>query len=282
MSTTYQIRPSDTLSAIAARLKTSVQEIAEANGITDVNAIKAGDKLTIPTKEEPGQAPVAPERDRVTLTRLTYVIKPGDTLETIADKHGASVRELMDTNGLRNPNLIRAGATLRIPVRHTTEPVAPDAAPVPRPRPDGPRPAPRRPLGSDTVSLSSAPGLSARDTEALIRAVAAEARGESAAVWTGVAQTIINYSRRNNQPIHRLVRTSYLSSNFDGNRKFYHMPLSRIPNLDGIRAAVNAAARGESPIGDRIHFHDDSIRTPWFGDRSTRHKIGPMVFFNPK
>ena len=36
------------------------------------------------------------------------------------------------------------------------------------------------------------------------------------------------------------------------------------------------------PIGNRIHFHDDSIRTPWFGDRSTRFKIGPMVFFNPK
>ena len=285
MSSTYQIRPSDTLSAIAARMKTTVAEIVAANGITNPNAIKAGDTLTIPSEEA---AKVAPERDRVTLTRTTYVIKPGDTLEAIADRHGASVRELMDTNGLRNPNLIHAGDTLRITVRRTTEPVAPDAAPVPRPTlPDGdraprPRPRPDRPLGTDTVALSTAPGLSARDTEALIRAVAAEARGESPAVWTGVAQTIINYARRNNQQIHRLTRTSYLSSNFDGNRRFYTMPLSRIPNLQGIREAVNAAARGESSIGNRIHFHDDSIRTPWFGDRSTRHKIGPMVFFNPK
>ena len=282
MPTTYQIRPSDTLSALAARYKLSVQEIAEANGIRNANAIKAGDTLVIPTKDEPGAPAVAPapERDRVTLTRATYVIKRGDTLEQIADRHGASVRELMDLNGLRNPNAIQAGATLRIPVRHTTEPVAPDAAPVPRPRP---RPEGlQRPMGSDTVALSTAPGLSARDTEALIRAVAAEARGESPAVWAGVAQTIINYSRQNDQPIHRLVRTSYLSSNFDGNRRYYTMPLSRIPNLDGIRAAVNLAAQGGSPIGDRIHFHDDSIRTPWFGDRSTRFKIGPMVFFNPK
>lgn len=286
MPTTYQIQPSDTLSTVATRMRLSVAELAKANGILNPNAIKAGDTLTIPTTDVPGAPPVppAPARDHVTLTRTTYVIKPGDSLETIADRHGASVRELMDLNGLRNPNLIRAGATLKIPVRHTTEPVAVDATPVPRPakRPDCPPGKPRPAMARDTVAISTAPGLSARDTEALIRAVAAEARGESPEVWAAVAQTIINYAKKNGLKIHRLVRTSYLSSNFDGNRRFYHMPLARIPNLAGIREAVNQAARGESPIGDRIHFHDDSIRTPWFGDRSTRYKIGPMVFFNPK
>lgn len=284
MPTTYQIRPNDTLSGIAKFLKVDQRTLAEANGIRDVNQIKAGDTLTVPSDEPeaPGAEPKVVEapRDKVTLTRTFYVVKRGETLEGIADQHGASVRELMDLNGIRNPNLIREGATLKIPVRHTTAPVLPDAGPVPSPRPRPERP--RRPEGQDTVSLSTAPGLSARDTEALIRAVAAEARGESPEVWKGVAQTIINYARENNQQIHRLVRTSYLSSNFDGNRRYYTMPLSRIPNLAGIREAVNGAARGESPIGNRIHFHDDSIRTPWFGDRSTRFKIGPMVFFNPK
>jgi LysM repeat protein len=284
MTTTYQIRPGDTLSAIAARNKTTVAELAKANGITNANAIKAGDALTIPDGPDAGQpgepaaaAPAAPAPDTLHLrARTTYTVRRGDTLEAIADRHGASVRELMDLNGIRNPNRIAAGQVLKVPQRHTTEPVTPDAAPVPRARPDRPRP------DADSVQLSTAPGLSARDTEALIRAVAAEARGESPATWMGVAQTIINYSRQNDQPIHRLVRTSYLSSNFDGNRRFYTMPLSRIPNLAGIREAVNGAAQGRSPIGNRIHFHDDSIATPWFGDRRTRYKIDSMVFFNPK
>lgn len=211
---------------------------------------------------------------------VTYQIRSGDSLSLIAARNHTTVKELAQANGITDPNKIRAGDTLTIPHRHSTEPVtpesrAPERSPLPRPRP-------QRPLGTDTVSLTTAPGLSARDTESLIRAVAAEARGESPAVWAAVAQTILNYAKQNNQSISRLVRTSYLSSNFDGNRIYYRMPMSRIPNLDGIRNAVNQAAQGQSPIGDRLHFHDTSIRTPSFGDRNTRLQIGSMVFFNPK
>lgn len=216
----------------------------------------------------------------------TYRIRPGDTLSHIALRHKTTVAELVRANGLDNANAIRAGANLIIPTGdvyepRATEPVAPrrrpdaDApVPLPRPRPEG--------LGRDNVTLSAAPGLSARDTDALIRAVAAEARGESPEAWAAVAQTIINYARQNGASISRLTRTSYLSSNFDGNRRFYTMPLSRIPNLEGIRAAVRVAAQGGSPIGDRIHFHDRSIHTPSYGDRRTTMRIGNMVFYNPK
>lgn len=44
----YKIQKGDTLSAIAKRYGTTVQAIAEANGIKDVNKIYAGDSLTIP------------------------------------------------------------------------------------------------------------------------------------------------------------------------------------------------------------------------------------------
>jgi len=221
----------------------------------------------------------------------TYRIRPGDTLSHIARRHNTTVEALTQANGLANANAIRAGANLIIPVGdvyepRATEPVAPRRRPdsgalpqtVPTPRPR-PRPDHFQP---DNVTLSAAPGLSARDTDALIRAVAAEARGESPEVWAAVAQTIINYSRQNGRSIARLTRTSYLSSNFDGNRVYYTMPLSRIPNLEGIRAAVRVAAQGGSPIGDRIHFHDRSIHTPSYGDRRTAVRIGNMVFYNPK
>lgn len=44
----YKIQKGDTLSAIAKRYGTTVQAIAEANGIADVNKIYVGDSLTIP------------------------------------------------------------------------------------------------------------------------------------------------------------------------------------------------------------------------------------------
>lgn len=43
----YKVQKGDTLSAIARRYGTTVQAIAEANGITDVNKIYVGDKLVI-------------------------------------------------------------------------------------------------------------------------------------------------------------------------------------------------------------------------------------------
>lgn len=218
----------------------------------------------------------------------TYRIRPGDTLSHIARRHNTTVEALATANGLANVNAIRAGASLIIPTGDVYEPRATEPV-APRPRrerplgPDGvPTPRPRPNFQPDNVTLSAAPGLSARDTDALIRAVAAEARGESPAVWAAVAQTIINYSRQNGRSISRLTRTSYLSSNFDGNRVYYTMPLSRIPNLEGIRAAVRTAAQGGSPIGDRIHFHDRSIHTPSYGDRSTVMRIGAMNFYSPK
>lgn len=145
-----------------------------------------------------------------------------------------------------------------------------------------PRGAQAEPVGG-SAGISAAPGLSARDTEALIRAVAAEARGESPEVWVAVAQTIINYARQYGQSISSLVRSSYLSSNYDHNQVYFTMPLSQIPGVDGMEGAVHHAALGRSPIGSRrVHFHDVSISTPWFGNPATATRIGRMVFFEPR
>jgi LysM repeat protein len=44
----YVVQSGDSLSTIAQRFGVSVDEIAQANGITDVNAIMAGQELVIP------------------------------------------------------------------------------------------------------------------------------------------------------------------------------------------------------------------------------------------
>ncbi|MCG0315127.1 MAG: M23 family metallopeptidase, partial [Calditerricola sp.] len=48
---------------------------------------------------------------------VTYTVRPGDTLSQIADRFGVSLHELMAANGLRHPHAIRAGKTLKVPMR---------------------------------------------------------------------------------------------------------------------------------------------------------------------
>ena len=44
----------------------------------------------------------------------TYVIQKGDTLSQIAQRFGTTVKELAAKNGIRNPNMIIAGRTLKL------------------------------------------------------------------------------------------------------------------------------------------------------------------------
>ena len=46
---------------------------------------------------------------------ITYIVKPGDTLAAIADRHKTTVRALAKANGLDSPNLVLEGAKLRLP-----------------------------------------------------------------------------------------------------------------------------------------------------------------------
>ena len=47
---------------------------------------------------------------------VRHQIQRGDNLSSIADTYGVSTRELMQLNGLRNPNQLVVGRTLRIPI----------------------------------------------------------------------------------------------------------------------------------------------------------------------
>lgn len=44
-----------------------------------------------------------------------YEIQRGDTLSKIAKQFGVTVKQLQDANGIKNPNLIIIGNTLKIP-----------------------------------------------------------------------------------------------------------------------------------------------------------------------
>jgi cell wall-associated NlpC family hydrolase len=63
---------------------------------------------------------------------ITYTVQPGDSLYTIAHKHGLRLPELLEVNNLRNPHALQVGDQIKIPVkgRATAQRTAQPAAPA--------------------------------------------------------------------------------------------------------------------------------------------------------
>ena len=102
----YTVRTGDTLIALAARFGTTVQAIALQNRILNPSRIFIGQALTIC----PGVVKPPPPRKVI-----LYVVKPGDTLSSIALRFGTTPGAIAAANRLRNIHLIFVGQVLRIP-----------------------------------------------------------------------------------------------------------------------------------------------------------------------
>lgn len=99
----------ETLSSIAQRYGVSASALANANGITNPNFIRIGQRLVIPSAGGSTSAAASGAG--------TYVVRSGDTLAAIAKRLGVSTSALAATNGIANPNRIYVGMVLRIPGR---------------------------------------------------------------------------------------------------------------------------------------------------------------------
>ncbi len=97
----------DTVYSLARRYGTTVEAIAQANNLPPNYLIKVGQVLIIPG------APVSAE---------VYVVKPGDTLYSIAARYGIPWQTLASVNRILNPSLLQVGQRLIIPSGATTPP----------------------------------------------------------------------------------------------------------------------------------------------------------------
>ena len=107
---TVTVQTGDTLTSIAARYGTSVDQLVALNGLASANLIFVGQSLRVPNAA-PAPAPAAPAASG----GGSYTVQPGDFLSVIAERNGVSQDALMAANGINNPNLIFAGQTLTIP-----------------------------------------------------------------------------------------------------------------------------------------------------------------------
>ena len=102
----YTVQKGDTLYSIAYRYGTTVGAIAAANNIYNPSFIYTGQRLVIPAGQLAGLPPAA-----VTC----YSVRKGDTLVSIALRHGTTVSAIALANNLANPSFIWVGQCLVIP-----------------------------------------------------------------------------------------------------------------------------------------------------------------------
>lgn len=103
--TTYTVKKGDTLSHIAKRFGTTVNELVRLNNIKNPNLIYPGQKLKIK-----GTA-----SSKNNSKAQYYTVKKGDTLSHIAVRYKTSVSNLIKLNpSIKNPNLIYPGQKIRV------------------------------------------------------------------------------------------------------------------------------------------------------------------------
>ena len=109
---TYTVRRGDTLFSIARRHGTTVNAIVRANGLVNANHIYAGQRLVIPGG---GSSSGSTSGGQASSGSQVYTVRRGDTLASIAYRHGTTAWAIASANGLANPNYIYPGQRLRIP-----------------------------------------------------------------------------------------------------------------------------------------------------------------------
>ena len=132
-SSTYTLKWGDTLSGVAKKFGVPVAAITSANGITDPNKIREGQKLTIPDKAA-GQVAAAKPIAAANARKIHKVVA-GDTLGALARRYKVKVAEIMELNGIKDERKIYAGKVLTLPGHAEGAVLAASTSAADRPQP---------------------------------------------------------------------------------------------------------------------------------------------------
>ncbi len=101
----YRVQPGDSLTSVAARFGTSVAALAGLNRMSSTQMLLLGTVIRVPAQA----AAAAPAHGG------TYVVRPGDSLSSIAIAHRVSLGALADLNRLSLADVLLIGKRLVLP-----------------------------------------------------------------------------------------------------------------------------------------------------------------------
>jgi membrane-bound lytic murein transglycosylase D len=115
----YTVREGDTVTSIAARFGTNAQHLQELNGLGTATKLAIDSELRVPSAVTalPEQVRLAAARVDSRLpggVRAVHVVRNGDTLSVIAQRHHMSVTTLARINGIKTTSTLRIGQKLRL------------------------------------------------------------------------------------------------------------------------------------------------------------------------
>jgi len=137
---THTVRRGDSLYRIALRYGVTVDELMQANDVSDVRQLEIGTTLVIPGIEPPNSGDDV-DNPLVATVPVTHIVQRGETMRRIANRYGVTVDAIMRANGIANPDYLRVGESLQIwtldlsvnPDELTPELTAIDPTPTPQP-----------------------------------------------------------------------------------------------------------------------------------------------------
>ena len=104
----YTVQSGNTLGEIAAMYGTTAQQIADLNGITNINLIYPGERLRIHTNSTVNGS------ESRQMNEIIYTVERGNTLFQISRAYNVTVESLVELNNISNPNLIYPGEKIKI------------------------------------------------------------------------------------------------------------------------------------------------------------------------
>ncbi|MEE3652994.1 MULTISPECIES: murein transglycosylase D [unclassified Brenneria] len=111
----YKVRSGDTLSTIAARLNVSTKDLQSWNNLRSANSLKVGQTLQV--------AQVSDVDNSSKGGSITYQVRKGDSLSSIAKRHGVNIADVMRWNTVINKNAnIQPGDRLTLYVSKNAQP----------------------------------------------------------------------------------------------------------------------------------------------------------------
>jgi FOG: LysM repeat len=142
--TTYRVKPEDTVASIARKAHMTEAELREANQIPAGRRIKAGSLVLVSKASGLGNAEdIASDTIDASSAlaqdyrRVTYRVRRGDNMRSVARRLGVSPATIMKSNNLRSQRL-RVGQTLRVNVPIVTRQTTTSRPSTTRSTPDTP------------------------------------------------------------------------------------------------------------------------------------------------